>query len=402
MEYYQTIQYIAQENFPYLDKILEFEKYKKVINCNNDYLISLPQDEYICLEELIELTKSQYLRIYIGQVIMIANRILQYLKQLFVQKITHGNLCSNNIYIRLDDQKFNIIPIRVEIAQIHFVNYKFLNQKQFQLNRVKDIQDARNTIVSWISQYKKISQIKDLIDNLNQTNSLGLIIDLLENFKKKYIYIETQELINDELIFDEDKRINCLNSILEFYQDFYQQQELHIETWLDNRFNIAQDHPFYIQLKEIYKLILTQNQRNIFTIFQIQSIGILNESDQDTKLDDLIEQIKEIHFQHHQQLNEQQMQQIGNQIDQLAQRQISFQLKIQEKWNTQLKILQNEQIACAYKILLAYELSKFNCNEMKVFQKIQQIIQICLEKEIDQYLEFQLKKKILKLMNDLK
>ncbi|CAK67554.1 unnamed protein product (macronuclear) [Paramecium tetraurelia] len=408
MEYYQTIQYIVQSRYPYMDSIIKFEEYKGVINCNDDYVICLPQNEYICLEELMELTRSQYIKIYIGQVILIVNRILEKLNKLFEgQKMTHGNLCPKNIYIQLNEQKFNIIPIQVEIAKIHFVNYAFVNQNQFQLNRIKDIKDVKNSIISWISQYKTISDIKDLIGTLDQQSSLGSIIKLFTNFENhclfnlliRYDCIYPWKFKNDKFTFNEDQRKNSLNKVQKFYQDYYQQQDRYIESWFKHRYDIHQDHPFQLEMKEIYKLILAHNQKDIFRIFQIQSVEFFNEYYENSELDGIIRQIKENPIYKHQQIHQYQMQYIGDQIDHLAQRQVSFQQKIQNIWNTQLKLklLTKQQIASAYKILLAYELSKINCDEMKEYNKIYQIICLCLEQQIDQCLDVQLKKKNTKI-----
>ncbi|CAD8140988.1 unnamed protein product [Paramecium pentaurelia] len=186
---------------------------------NNPYLVreqqmedgfiqhKIPYDECICLNDLIDAIKFNYIVIYKGQAILIIKAILQHLIKMGDKKLCHYQLKLNNVFIQLkpESNKFTTYQSIIQIDKIFLVQYLIVQDPQkYELNFTQDVKDFKKIINQLLEHYKDqnfnilIKQVQDLKD-FNNIKAFKQINDILDQFIQNHVDVENQIMKVNEL-----------------------------------------------------------------------------------------------------------------------------------------------------------------------------------------------------------
>ncbi|CAD8140996.1 unnamed protein product [Paramecium pentaurelia] len=187
------------ENNPYLVREQQME--------DGFILHKIPYDECICLNDLIDAIKFNYIVIYKGQAILIIKAILQHLIKMGDQKLCHYQLNLNNVFIQLkpESNKFTTYQSIIQIDKIFLVQYLIVQDPQkYELNLTQDVKDFKKIINQLLEHYKDqkfnilIKQVQDLKD-VNDVKAFKQINDILDQFIQNHVDVENQIMKVNEL-----------------------------------------------------------------------------------------------------------------------------------------------------------------------------------------------------------
>ncbi|CAD8060684.1 unnamed protein product [Paramecium sonneborni] len=379
MEYCQHCIYIYQANSPDQQKIIDFEKYETIIQHDDYYLLVFPQNLYISLQSLIDSIRNQYILIYIGQAIIIINRILKHLKILLdVKKFNHGNLNNQNIFIflRSTSQQFNIIQSKIEIEKIHFINYS----KYCPLNRKIDIQNIKKAILDLLQNYEKNSEISNLITKISQKESIIDFIEIIQKFQAENVDVDKQQLMFDDL--KTKQRRHKLHKLKDYHHQFYQFWKI---------------DPFY-DYKDKNQNQIIEMMKNLLLIDQLKnfqsSVRILLEN-----LEDPLEQIRLCSQKYNKRLGEC-MEKIQIRVENQYQKMLQQQKKVKQNFNLQVQIISQSKIASIFYSLLYKNVLRTASFELnRLFETAEQVEKELI-KELENYLNLEIKIAILSVISE--
>ncbi|CAK73341.1 unnamed protein product (macronuclear) [Paramecium tetraurelia] len=194
-----------QEN--YITDITNFENNNYLINQKIDEYLDyeFPQNECFSLAQLIESMKCNCIKIYKGQVLIIILQVLKHLQQLHQKRLSHGRLKPQNIFIQLKNEKDNkltIIQSFITIQQIYFINYRYIDDVEYEINYSQDVYDIIDCCIELIQAYSNTlcELLLLIINNLNQYKNNIVEGDI-------YKVLEFIDLLIKECVDQENQKV---------------------------------------------------------------------------------------------------------------------------------------------------------------------------------------------------
>ncbi|CAD8063942.1 unnamed protein product [Paramecium sonneborni] len=204
----------VKRNDDQVKRIITFE--------NNDYLktkeiydhlkYEFPQSEYLSLAQLIESIKYNFIKIYKGQILIIIQSMLEHLLKLHYNiQISHGKLIPQNIIIKLKYDKSNqltIIQTKFQIEKIHFVNYRLIDDINYQINNYfQDVDDIIDCSIALIQPFsnQKCQLLQCILNTLNdykkdkKMNVLYSLFEFIQSSIQEYVDKENYKVKNKEI-----------------------------------------------------------------------------------------------------------------------------------------------------------------------------------------------------------
>ncbi|CAD8150855.1 unnamed protein product [Paramecium octaurelia] len=196
LDMYKVTQKVKRNNNQ-VGQIFNFEKNNylitKKIDDHLDY--EFPQNECFSLAQLIEAMKCNCIKIYKGQVLIIILQVLKHLQQLHQMNLSHGRLKPQNIVIQLKnekDHKLSIVQSQISIQQVYFINYRIIDEVEYEINCSQDVDDIIGCCIELIKAYSKTlcEQLQFIVDNLNQYKNDKKERDIQQLFFFLYLQIK--------------------------------------------------------------------------------------------------------------------------------------------------------------------------------------------------------------------
>ncbi|CAK73344.1 unnamed protein product (macronuclear) [Paramecium tetraurelia] len=196
-----------QEN--YIRDITNFENNNYLINQkideNLDY--EFHQNECFSLAQLIESMKCGFIKIYKGQVLIIILEVLKHLQQLHQKRLSHGKLKPQNIFIQLKNEKDNkltIIQSLITIQKVYFINYRIIDDVEYEINYSQDVYDIIDCCIELIQAYSNTlcELLLLIINNLNQYKNNIVEGDI-------YKVLQFIDLLIKECVDQENQKFNA-------------------------------------------------------------------------------------------------------------------------------------------------------------------------------------------------
>ncbi|CAD8121186.1 unnamed protein product [Paramecium sonneborni] len=207
-----------KRNDDQVQKIKQFEnnEYLTTLQINDHLKYVFPQSQCLSMAQLIESIKYNFIKIYKGQLLIIVQQILEHLQKLHQNiQISHGRLLPKNIIIKLkNDQrsefailksknttnnKLTILHTKFFIEQIYFVNYRLIDDINYQINCLQDIDDILDCSIELIEafKYQKCELLQFIVNTLKEykkdqfKKDLIVIVQFIQD--QNYIYIDNKK-----------------------------------------------------------------------------------------------------------------------------------------------------------------------------------------------------------------
>ncbi|CAD8057855.1 unnamed protein product [Paramecium sonneborni] len=225
----QTFQNQEQQQL-FEDKVRKYEQYPKPTNrkegyqnlSSNSSFLQFSYSHCFSLELLIAAIKTNYIRLFNGQIILILQKIIEHFQLKQSKAIHHGNIQPRNIIIELQvDDQFKTLTTYarpINIKRIYFTNY-ILNQTESDGDNLKTI----------IVGFLELAEIRRNDKKLFQEDFLQQIL--------KFPYYQIEETLQT-LVIDSKKQ---------YYQDSDQET-----GYFAPRYWWSKDYPY--ELEKIKKI----------------------------------------------------------------------------------------------------------------------------------------------------
>ncbi|CAD8063932.1 unnamed protein product [Paramecium sonneborni] len=204
----------VKRNDNQVKRILTFENYDYLITkeINDPLKYKFSQSECLSLAQLIESIKYNFIKIYKGQILIIIQSMLEHLLKLHYNiQISHGKLIPQNIIIKFKYDKSNqltIMQTKFQIEKIHFVNYRLIDDINYQINNYfQDVDDIIDCSIALIQPFsnQKCQLLQCILNTLNdckkdkKMNVLYSLFEFIQSSIQEYVDKENYKVKNKEI-----------------------------------------------------------------------------------------------------------------------------------------------------------------------------------------------------------